>query len=87
MSAGPRLRAGLTDVPVIGIPTRWTVVRDSPIAIPANPAGATLLVAPKMTIRKMKVSITSAINPETMENSPGEAASYTFCPRPSVAMV
>jgi hypothetical protein len=33
--AGPRLRAGFTDVPVIGMPTRWTTVRVSPMAIAA----------------------------------------------------
>ncbi len=35
--AGPRLRAGFTEVPVIGMPTRWTSVRVRPIARPAKP--------------------------------------------------
>jgi hypothetical protein len=29
MSAGPRLRAGFTEVPVMGIPMRWTTVREN----------------------------------------------------------
>src|SRR6185436_9811561 len=39
-SAGPVLRAGLTDRFVTGIPIRWISVSDRPIAIPARPAGA-----------------------------------------------
>ena len=33
--AGPRLRAGFTDVPVIGIPTRCTTASPSPMAMAA----------------------------------------------------
>ena len=53
-SAGPRLRAGFTEVPVIGIPTIWIMARENPIAIPAKPAGAFLLVAPKITMQEDK---------------------------------
>jgi hypothetical protein len=41
-TAGPVLRAGLTERLVTGIPIRWMSVRPSPIAIrakPARPAG------------------------------------------------
>ena len=41
-SAGPSERAGFTEVPVSGIPTRWTAVSDSPIARPAKPGVADL---------------------------------------------
>jgi hypothetical protein len=68
-SAGPRLRAGFTDVPVIGVPSHMDhskrkTVRDSP----AKPAGAFLLVAPKITIREINVRTTSAMKPEAREN-------------------
>ena len=35
ISAGPILRAGLTDVPVNLIPNKWTSVKESPITMPA----------------------------------------------------
>ena len=38
--AGPVLRAGLTEVLVTGMLTRWMSVRPSPMASGANPAGA-----------------------------------------------
>jgi hypothetical protein len=69
-TAGPRLRAGFTEVPVMGIVTIWIMASESPIAIPAKPAGALLLVAPKMTIRKIKVITTSAINADAREYPP-----------------
>ena len=37
--AGPRLRAGLTEVPVMGMPIRWTTVRPRPMARPASGGG------------------------------------------------
>ena len=43
MSAGPRLRAGFTDVPVMGMPMRCTTVRVSPITMPAVAAFPILL--------------------------------------------
>ena len=52
--AGPVLRAGLTDVLVTGMLTRWIKVSASPIARPAAPAVDRWCVAPRMTIRNMK---------------------------------
>jgi len=66
-SAGPILRAGLMDAPVMGMATRRMTESAKPMGIPANPAGAALLVTPKITSRNTKVSTTSAINPDTME--------------------
>ena len=39
-SAGPIERAGLTEVPVMLMPTRWMATSVSPIARPAKPVGA-----------------------------------------------
>src|SRR6516164_5587956 len=58
-SAGPVLRAGLTEVFVTGIDTRWIKVKASPIGIPAKPAAAPFDVVPMMTKRKKKVITTS----------------------------
>ena len=44
-SAGPMLRAGLTDRLVIGMPTRWISVSTSPIGMPANATAAIRSVA------------------------------------------
>ena len=74
-TAGPILLAGFTDVPVIGIPTRWMIKRVKPMAIPAKPLGASSEVAPKMTRRKKKVKTTSAMKPATRLNPAGEEAS------------
>jgi len=60
--AGPKLRAGLTDVPVIGMPTIWITVSAQPIAIPAKPALAVDEVAPSITTKKNAVKTASAIN-------------------------
>src|SRR5262245_5031028 len=60
--AGPVLRAGLTDVPVIGIPIRRISVRPKPLAMGANPAGARLSVAPSIMSRKKNVRTVSAAN-------------------------
>ena len=49
------LRAGLTEVLVTGMLIRWISVRPRPIAIGAKPLGARSSVAPRMTIRNMKV--------------------------------
>ena len=59
MRAGPRLRAGFTDVPVIGIPMRWTTVRERPMTMPAVAAFAVLLVAPRTAKTKKAVRTTS----------------------------
>ena len=47
-TATPVLRAGLTEVLVIGIETRWISVSASPIGMPANPTAALLDVQPVM---------------------------------------
>jgi hypothetical protein len=54
----------------MGIHTLWIMASASPIAIPAKPAGALLLVAPKMTKMKIKVITTSAINADPREYPP-----------------
>src|SRR5215813_7660875 len=59
-SAGPVLRAGLTDAFVTGIRNRWMRVRQSPIGMPANPTAAPFEVVPMITYRKKKVATTSA---------------------------
>ncbi len=64
MSAGPRLLAGFTDVPSMGIATRCISTKVKPIAMPANPLGARSLVEPKMTSRNMNVNTISAIKAE-----------------------
>jgi hypothetical protein len=57
------LLAGFTEVLVTGILIRWNSVSASPMAIPANPFGAFSSVAPRMTIRNMKVMTNSRIHP------------------------
>ena len=46
MRAGPKLLAGLTEVPVIGMPTRCIRTKLSPIDMPAKPFGAFSPVEP-----------------------------------------
>ena len=46
MTAGPRLLAGFTEVPVTGMLTRWISTRLNPIVMPAKPLGVLLLVEP-----------------------------------------
>ena len=64
---GPVERAGLTERLVTGMPMRWISVRPRPMAIGAKPAGARLSVAPRMIIRNMNVSTTSATRQATSE--------------------
>ena len=52
-------RAGLTEVLVTGMETRWIIVRVRPMASGAKPAFARESVEPMMTMRKMKVMTTS----------------------------
>jgi hypothetical protein len=66
-TAGPVLRAGLTEVFVTGMLIRWINVRPSPIAIGAKPLGARSSVAPRMIIRNMNVMTTSATRPASSE--------------------
>src|SRR4051812_24268098 len=72
--AGPVERAGLTEVLVIGMPTRWISVRPRPMASGANPTGALPWVAPMMMNRNIMVSTTSATKPEIRLYWPGECA-------------
>ncbi len=58
--AGPRLRAGLTEVPVSGMPTRWITARAMPIGRPSKPTTATLCVTASTTKTSRNVRITSA---------------------------
>src|SRR5437764_607630 len=70
MTAGARLRAGLTDVPVSGMPIKCTIVRATPIARPAGPGEPTRLVATSTTVTKMKVSTTSVANAPAETDDP-----------------
>jgi hypothetical protein len=46
-SAGPIERAGLTEVPVMLMPTRWMTTSVKPMASPAKPVGAKGCVTPR----------------------------------------
>ena len=72
--AGPKLLAGLTEVPVMGMPTRWMNVRDNPIEMPANPLGDALLVEPNITKRNRPVRIASARKHAPREYPAGDPA-------------
>ena len=52
-------RAGFTEVLVTGIEIRWISVSARPMASRRSPAGALWWVAPRMTMRKTAVSMTS----------------------------
>lgn len=80
MSAGPRLRAGLTDVPVNGMPIRCTTLSARPIARPAKPGEPTRLVATSTTSTNMNVKTTSAANAPPAPIPIIDA----LCPQPSV---
>ena len=58
-SAGPVLRAGLTEVLVTGMLIRWISVSTNPIGIGANPGGIRGSVAPMITNRNISVITTS----------------------------
>jgi hypothetical protein len=64
--AGPVLRAGLTEVLVTGMLTRWIITSASPIASGAKPAGALPWVAPMMMNRNIMVITTSVMKQATM---------------------
>ena len=66
------LRAGFTEVFVTGMLMRWISVRQSPMAMPAKPAGARLCVTPRITIRNMNVMTASVIADATKLYLPGE---------------
>jgi hypothetical protein len=61
-TAGPILRAGLTEVLVTGIPTKWIKTSTIPIGIPANPTGALISVVPNTVKTRKNVNTTSATN-------------------------
>ena len=62
-NAGPMLRAGLTDVPVMGMQAMWMSTSDKPMANPAKlPAPFLLSVLPSTTSTDIKVKAASAIN-------------------------
>ncbi len=69
-SAGPRLRAGLTETPVTLMPTMWIMTSVRPMARPAKWLSAILCVTPRMTTRKMKVATISNRSAETRLYSP-----------------
>ena len=73
-TAGPVLRAGLTDVLVTGMLMRWISVSPRPMAMGAKPAGARPCVDPRMMIRNMNVMTTSQTSPQNREYPPGECA-------------
>ncbi len=69
--AGPVLRAGLTEVFVTGIDTRWISVSARPIGIPAKPEAAPLDVVPMMMNRKKNVITASQTKQATIPYFPG----------------
>ena len=69
-SAGPIERAGLTDVPVMLMPTRWITTSVRPMARPAKPVGANGWVTPRMQTRNRNVPTTSKTKAETTLYSP-----------------
>jgi len=86
MSAGPKLLAGFTDVPVMGMPTRWTRVSVKPMAMPAKPFGAFSCVVPCTARTKTNVSTISAIR-AGIRPKPMSEVEKEFCPRPVYAML
>ena len=75
MSAGPKLRAGLTEVPVRGMPMMWTKASVRPMMMPANGAVFSSAVEPSTDKTKMQVRITSTIKAPAMLRPTAEAAS------------
>src|SRR5450755_3799508 len=72
--AGPMLRAGLTEVLVMGIPTRWIKVNTKPMANPAKPTGALISVDPSTVKTKNIVKTVSATKAAAKEYWPGECS-------------
>jgi len=77
------LRAGFTEVLVTGMLIRWISVRHRPIASGANPAGARLSVAPRITIRNIIVITTSQTSAASIEYLPGECSPKPFDAKPA----
>ena len=61
-NAGPKLRAGFTEVPVNEMPNICTKVRDKPITIPETVLLLSFEVTPKIDITKTKVKIISIMS-------------------------
>ena len=57
--AGPRLRAGLTDAPLIGIAATWIATSVNGIARSAVPWARSALVESRITAMKIAVKTTS----------------------------
>ena len=82
-SAGPMERAGFTEVPSSGMPTRWITVSTRPIARPAKPGAAARLVTRSTTRTSRKVMTTSTtIAPPRLTVLP-----YSLVPRAPVSSV
>ena len=71
-TAGPKLRAGFTEVFVTGMLMRWIRASVRPMASGASPAGARPSVAPWITSTKTKVSTTSMMIAAVSEYPAGE---------------
>src|SRR5688572_29662161 len=67
-------RAGLTEVLVIGILTKWINVNAKPMATPANLLLANRSVVPKIIKRKNRVNINSVMKADNREYPSGEKA-------------
>src|SRR5436190_24114080 len=80
--AGPVLRAGLTEVLVTGIETKWIRVSARPIGIPAKPVAAPFEVVPMMTKRKKNVSTISVIKQLPRPYLPGLRSPYPLEAKP-----
>src|SRR5690606_12402732 len=72
--ATPVERAGLTEVFVTGIETRWMSVRVRPIASGAKPAAAFLVVVARMMKMKKPVMTISIATAAGNAYPPGESA-------------
>ena len=60
-NAGAKLRAGLTEVPVNGIPKMCTNARVKPITIPATAPFSAFLVTPRTVNTNTKVKVISTM--------------------------
>lgn len=80
-SAGPRLRAGFTDVPVSGMPTRWTTASAMPMGRPSKPTTATRWVTASTTKTKRNVRITSVTKAPKMLMPTADRYPYPLVPK------
>ena len=73
--AGPKLLAGLTPVPVKGIPKRCTAASESPITIPETLLYSGFEVTPITVITNTNVSMNTIINdPHTLTSKNADAS-------------